>query len=110
MWQIGELAWFVAHFTPYSEFCTVYLQCSHCENPGLLFAGLKRAGHIEADLDINMMIREALAGESDMEEDFLSQMSILQTGESKDKVVFMRKTGGYPALRLRRPGQQYQRS
>ena len=63
------------------------MQCSHCENPGLLFAGLKRAGHIEADLDINMMIREALAGESDMEEDFLSQMSILQTGESKDKAV-----------------------
>ena len=62
------------------------MQCSHCKNPGLLFDRLKRAGHIEADLHINMMIREALAGETNMEEDFLTQMSAPQTGECKDKV------------------------
>ena len=61
----------------------------HCENPGLLFAGLKRGGHISGDVDINLMVREALSTDTDndMEETFLTTMSVLQESDAKDKPV-----------------------
>ena len=61
--------------------------CHHCENPRLLFEGLKRSGHIPKDEHLDVYVNAALTEDEDTVSELKEMLKDLETGEKKNETV-----------------------
>ena len=67
-----------------------------CQNPEPLFDGLKRAGLISRDYNLNLLVKEALAGNQEEVAELSKQLSAVKTGDRKDEAISFLKWENQP--------------
>ena len=61
--------------------------CKQCENPRLLFEGLKKSGYIPKDEHLDVYVNAALSEDEDTVSELKEMLKDLETGEKKNETV-----------------------